>query len=96
VLEVRPPIKIDKGAGIISFLTDAGAGIDAALYVGDDSTDLDAFRALDQLLRERKLMRAIKVGVGSEEGPSAITGEADLVVDGPEGVRELLSVLASE
>ncbi len=52
MLEVRPPIKIDKGAGIISFLSEAGDGIDTALYVGDDSTDLDAFRALTQLQEE--------------------------------------------
>lgn len=96
VLEVRPPIKIDKGAGIISFLNDYGDGIDVALYVGDDSTDLDAFRALSELQQEGKLGKTIKVGVGSEEGPSAIAGEADLVVDGPEGVRELLSALAAD
>jgi hypothetical protein len=38
----------------------------------------------------------VRVGVASEEGPSAVTGEADLVVDGPDGVRDLLSYLASE
>ena len=84
VLEVRPPVKIDKGAGIISFLNDAGEGIDAALYVGDDTTDLDAFRALRELLDEGKLERVVRVGVASDEGPSAVTGEADLVVDGTE------------
>ncbi len=96
VLEVRPPVKINKGAGIISFLNDAGEGIDAALYVGDDTTDLDAFRALRELLDEGKLERVVRVGVASDEGPSAVTGEADLVVDGTEGVRGLLSVLASD
>ena len=96
VLEVRPPVEINKGAGITSFLSDAGAEIDTALYVGDDTTDLDAFRALADLVAEGKLTRAVRVGVGSEEGPSAITGEADLVVDGPEGVRELLSLLTCE
>ncbi len=95
VLEVRPPVKIDKGAGIISFLEEAGENIDSALYVGDDSTDLDAFRALGELMREGKLTRVVRIGVGSDEGPSAITGEADLVVDGPEGVRRLLSMLAA-
>ncbi len=96
VLEVRPPVKIDKGAGIISLLNEAGEGIDSAVYVGDDTTDLDAFRALSELESEGQLVRAIRVGVGSDEGPSAVTGEADLVVDGPDGVRELLSYLASE
>ena len=50
VLEVRPPVKIDKGAGITQ-LPDATSepDIEAALYVGDDTTDLDAFRALTEL-----------------------------------------------
>ena len=95
VLEVRPPVKIDKGAGIINFFDEAGADIDAAVYVGDDSTDLDAFRALDQLAQEHKLSYAVKVGVGSEEGPSSIAEQANLIVDGPDGVRDLLFALAS-
>lgn len=95
VLEVRPPVRIDKGAGVISFLSEADDSIKSALYVGDDSTDLDAFRALAELVSEGKLQRAVRVGVSSEEGPSAIAGEADVVVDGPDGVRELLSLLAS-
>jgi trehalose 6-phosphate phosphatase len=96
VLEVRPPVKIDKGAGIISFLRDAGAGIDAALYVGDDTTDLDAFRALTELQAQGKLAHVVRVGVRSDDGPSAVTVEADVVVDGPDGVRGLLSLLASD
>jgi len=96
VLEVRPPIRIDKGAGITSFLGQAGDEIDAALYAGDDTTDLDAFRALGQLVAEGRLARAIRIGVSSEEGPSAIADEADFVVDGPEGVRELLAALVAE
>ena len=93
VLEVRPPIPIDKGAGVRRLLTEAGDGIEAAMYVGDDTTDLDAFRALALLAQEGRLLHAVRVGVASEEGPSEITGEADVVVDGPEGVRELLARL---
>ena len=49
VLEIRPPVRIDKGAGIVSLLRDRDLA--AALYVGDDVTDLDAFRGLDELSR---------------------------------------------
>jgi len=96
VLEVRPPIKIDKGSGIARLLEIAGEGIDAALYVGDDLTDLDAFRALTALVSDGRLTRALRVGVSSEEGPPEITQEADIVVDGPEGVRGLLTLLAAQ
>lgn len=95
VLEVRPPIPIDKGAGVRRLLAESGEGIDAALYVGDDTTDLDAFRALDELQQEGRLRHVVRVGVASDEGPSQITADADLVVDGPDGVRELLAALSA-
>jgi hypothetical protein len=35
----------------------------------------------------------VKVGVTSDEGPSELAAEADLMVDGTAGVRELLQAL---
>jgi trehalose 6-phosphate phosphatase len=96
VLEVRPPIQIDKGAGVKRLLKEVGPEIQSALYVGDDTTDLDAFRALSELVHEGRLARAVRVGVESDEGPSQITAEADIVVDGPEGVRRLLTMLSGD
>ena len=93
VLEVRPPIRIDKGVGIRRLLDEVGSEIDSAMYVGDDTTDLDAFHALSELVTEGRLVRAVRVGVASDESPSEITSEADAVVDGPEGVSQLLAVL---
>ncbi len=94
VLEVRPPVRIDKGAGITALLADTD--IDIALYVGDDSTDLDAFRGLTQLVEQGRLTKAIRVGVRSEDGPPEIAEEADLVVDGTAGVQELLAALVAD
>ena len=94
VLEVRPPVQIDKGAGITSFLEDAG--VNTAVYVGDDATDLDAFRALSEMADDGRLELAIRVGVSSDEGPTEIAEQADLVVDGTDGVQELLTVLAAD
>jgi trehalose 6-phosphate phosphatase len=91
VLEVRPPVRIDKGAGIEALLSDAD--VDAAMYVGDDTTDLDAFRALTRLAEDGRISFALRVGVRSNESPSAIADEADIVVDGTEGVRQLLAML---
>jgi trehalose 6-phosphate phosphatase len=87
VLEVRPPVTIDKGRGIRALL--GGAEISAGIYVGDDRTDLDAFRALRDELGEH----AVCVGVLSDETPEALEREADLMVDGPRGVRMLLERL---
>jgi trehalose 6-phosphate phosphatase len=94
VLEVRPPVRIDKGAAIASFLKEED--VTSALYVGDDVTDLDAFRALVQMAQEGQIDRAIRVGVSSEEGPSAIAEEADIVLEGTAGVQELLTMLIAD
>ena len=94
VLELRPPVRIDKGAGIVAFLEDAE--LDAAMYVGDDLTDLDAFRGLDELVADGRLRHALRVAVRSDEGPGELTAAADLVVDGTAGVRHLLERLLTD
>ena len=91
VLEVRPPVALDKGVGVDALLRDAP--VQAAVYVGDDSTDLDAFRALRALVDDGRLQTAICVGVSSEETPEQLAREADLMLDGTGGVRELLEAL---
>ena len=65
----------------------------AAVYVGDDATDLDAFRGLTELQELGKLDYALRVGVRSDEGPATLQEEADTMVDGTDGVRVLLTAL---
>jgi trehalose 6-phosphate phosphatase len=91
VLEIRPPVRIDKGAGLVSLLRDTNLA--AAVYVGDDMTDLDAFRGLGELQEAGTLAYALRVGVHSDETPAELEDEADAMVDGPEGVRGLLRAL---
>jgi trehalose 6-phosphate phosphatase len=87
VLEIRPPVDADKGTAIAHLVR--GAGATRALFVGDDTTDLDAFRGL----REAGLELAVCVAVASHEGPPELAQAADLVVDGPAGVVALLRQL---
>jgi trehalose 6-phosphate phosphatase len=91
VLEVRPPVVLDKGLGIATLLR--GDVVSAAVYVGDDTTDLDAFRGLRSLVETGALSSAVCVAVSSDEAPPGLAAEADLTVDGPGGVRELLEAL---
>jgi trehalose 6-phosphate phosphatase len=93
VLEVRPPVDVDKGAGIARLLAGVGLDVDTAMYVGDDTTDLDAFRGLRALVAQGRLESALCVGVRSDETPPELEREADLLVDGPAGVRSVLEAL---
>jgi len=87
VLEIRPPLEIDKGRGITGLLR--GGDTRTGCYVGDDETDVDAFRGLRGVLSDG----AVCIGVRSEETPARLEREADLMVDGPSGVRDLLKAL---
>jgi trehalose-phosphatase len=93
VLEIRPTATVDKGTAVTAAL--AGAQVSAALYGGDDTTDLDAFRRLRALQSEGALELGVCVGVSSPEGPAEIAAEADFVVGDPDEFRELLAQLAA-
>lgn len=82
VLELRPPVGAHKGTAVVRLLGERR--LDRALYAGDDTTDLDAFRAL------RGLELGIAVAVASAEGPEELRASADLVVESP---YEVLAVL---
>jgi trehalose 6-phosphate phosphatase len=82
VLEIMPPLEANKGTAVEHLL--AERGLVRALYAGDDTTDLDAFRALEGL------EVGVRVAVVSDEGPAELRAAADLTVKGPE---ELLSLL---
>jgi trehalose 6-phosphate phosphatase len=94
VLEVRPPVRIDKGEGVTSLIRQAD--VKTAMYVGDDVTDLDAFRAITELTETGDLQYGLRVGVRSEDGPAELAAAADLLVDGTEGVRSLLASLVAD
>jgi trehalose 6-phosphate phosphatase len=85
VLEVRPPVRADKGTAVAALLS--RASVERALYAGDDTTDVDAFAALDGL------ELGLRVAVGSAEAPPALLSAADLVVDGTDGMLALLREL---
>jgi trehalose 6-phosphate phosphatase len=82
VLEVLPPLDVHKGTAVRQLL--AERHLRRALYAGDDTTDLDGFRALDGL------DLAVRIAVASDEGPAELRAAADLTVERPE---ELVAVL---
>ena len=85
VLEIRPPVEADKGTAVTQILEEAA--LTRALYAGDDTTDIDAFRALD------RLELGVRVAVSSDEAPSELVEAADIVVDSPADLLALLRQL---
>jgi trehalose 6-phosphate phosphatase len=82
VLEVLPPIDANKGTAVRALLADHGLG--RALVAGDDTTDLDAFRALDGL------EVGVRVAVAADESPPELRDAADIVLASTGDLLELL------
>ncbi|HEX6335418.1 MAG TPA: trehalose-phosphatase [Jiangellaceae bacterium] len=86
VLELRPP-GMDKGGALRRLV--AESGVRAVVFAGDDLGDLPAVRALRELDVD-----GVVVCSDSAETPDELRQAADVVVDGPEGVIELLRSMA--
>jgi trehalose 6-phosphate phosphatase len=82
VLEVLPPVGANKGTAVRHLLE--GAGLNRALVAGDDTTDIDAFRAVDEF------ECAVRVAVMSPESPSLLREYAELCVEGTEEFLQIL------
>lgn len=87
VLEIRPP-GISKGDVLRELAADSGT--ESVLYAGDDLGDLSAFAVVDELRAAG--VPGVKVASASAEAPQ-VADAADLVVDGPPGIRDLLGEL---
>ncbi len=83
VLELRPPVEVDKGTAAVELAATLGAMHDGAalLAAGDDRTDEDMFRVLRA---QQPRAVTVRVGVGVETA-------AEFCVEDTDAMRELLA-----
>jgi trehalose-phosphatase len=87
IIELRPPIDVDKGTATTAFANRVGAlERGAVLYAGDDQTDEDAFRALRALSTSAITIRVMAIG-GDE---TAMSTGAEFVLASPAELRSAL------
>ena len=93
IVELRPPVEVDKGVAVTDEIR--ARGLRGAIYLGDDRTDVDAFRALRRLTRDG-VCRGVAVAVLHEETPPGLAEEADVALPSvevaPDFLRYLLSI----
>lgn len=89
VIELRPPLAIDKGTAVEELARRLGAR--SVLTMGDDATDLDMFRGVRNL-REHGTPGA-SISVWSYEIQPAVLESTDYFVRGVEGVEWMLEEL---
>jgi len=91
VFEFRPPVKIDKGTAFEELIKTYH--LDAAFYLGDDTTDVAVFLAARRL-RDSGQCLAYGLGVESQGTPQAVLTEADYLVQEVAGVESFLGWLS--
>jgi trehalose-phosphatase len=94
IVELRPPVQIDKGTASIALANRLGAfrapAQGTVLYAGDDRTDEDAFRAL----RDRS-EHSVTVRIRAPGGESAHDSSAEFVLESPDELRAILEWLVA-
>ena len=90
VIEIRAH-GMHKGAAIHRLVDELG--VKAVAFVGDDLGDIEAFKAVEEL-REQGYPGLLVCSSPEAENPLA--DRADVVVDGPDGVLDLLRELTAD
>ncbi len=91
VVNLLPPVRANKGTAVERLVR--LRRLRTVLYLGDDLTGLDAFRAL-RSLRASGLCNAVLVAVAGPETPTDLLREADFTLDGIDAVASFLEQTA--
>lgn len=90
IIELRPPIDVNKGTAAIAFANRVSAlEKGSLLYAGDDQTDEDAFRAF-----RARAARAVTARIGDADLTTANTN-AEFVLASPNELRFVLEWLVA-
>ena len=87
VIELRPPVAINKGTATLALAGRVGAlGSGSVLYAGDDQTDEDAFLVLRKAMRDAVTIHVL----GPRDDQSAATTEAEYSLASTDELRRTL------
>ena len=87
VIELRPPLEINKGTAIVHLAE--RLGVRSAIAIGDDMTDVDMFLGIEALRRGG--LPGASVAVWSDEASPDLLEATDYSVSGVPGVEWLLA-----
>ncbi len=82
-----PPIEADKGTATIDLIREYN--LQGGIYLGDDYTDIDAFRAIHTACRDCNF-QGLAIGIISSETPEKLGTEADFTLNGVGDVERFL------
>jgi trehalose 6-phosphate phosphatase len=89
-VNLLPPLAIDKGTAVRDLIS--RYNLSGGVYIGDEATDIDAFKAIHEANRRPDFL-GFALAVLSGETPPAVAAEADFTLDGTTEVARFLEWL---
>ena len=90
LVELKPPISCDKGTTLQNIIEKYD--LRKIIYLGDDITDLDAFRKLEEMESEGKI-KGVSILVLSDEIPDYVKRNSSYYINGVDEVLKLFQWL---
>lgn len=91
VFELRPTATVSKGTALREIVLQRG--LRTAIFLGDDVTDVDGFRALKGV-REDHEITTLAVGVLTPDTAPSVIKESDILLDGVDAVVKALDAVS--
>jgi len=92
MVELRPTASVSKGSAVEEIVRERG--LKAAIFLGDDITDVDAFRTIRTLREHGTIEAGLAVGVLSDDTKPEVIAASDILVGNVEEVANLLTRLS--
>ncbi|MBA3470444.1 MAG: trehalose-phosphatase [Herpetosiphonaceae bacterium] len=92
IYELRPPLQLNKGTALADLLREDA--LDGAIFLGDDTTDVDGFMTLHYARAAG--LQTLAIGVLSAETPEVVRETCDVAVNGVAGAAALLTWFAAQ
>ena len=86
-IDLLPPLKVNKGTATLDLIQEYN--LRGGVYLGDDLTDVDAFRAIHAACRDLDF-QGFAIGIVSQEMPERLTERADFTLNGINDVERFL------
>ena len=89
-INLLPPVRMDKGTGTLDLIREYK--LRGGIYLGDDVTDIYAFRAIRAASRQPGF-QGFAIGITGKEMPEKLAEEADFTLNGVDDVERFLKWL---
>jgi len=89
-IDLLPPVKVNKGTATLDLIQEYN--LQGGVYLGDDLTDIDAFRAIHVACCDLDF-QGFAIGIISQEMPEKLVEEVDFTLNGVGDVERFLKWL---